>query len=82
MNQEQQPSSSRLVPLIGGLGILMVAAGIIVGTVQALRPAPELPAGGAPAIVLIAPQPGDTVDGAVPLHFTAGNRLQLGPMGW
>lgn len=75
---------SRLIPLIGGLGILMVAAGIVVGTVQALRPAPAtaLPDGGAPALAIVAPAAGDTVDSPVTLRFTAGDRLALGPMGW
>lgn len=81
-SEQQSGSSSPIVQMVAGLGILMVAAGIIVGTVQALRPGPELPADGAPALILLAPQTGDTIDGAIPLHFTAGDSLQLGGMGW
>lgn len=74
---------SRLVPLVGGLGILMIAAGIVVGTVQALRPEPEpTPAGNVPAIVVLAPQNGDTVEAPLELRFRAGDDLALGPMGW
>lgn len=80
MNQDQQ-QSSRLVPLIGGLGILMVAAGVIVGMVQALRVGP-VPVGGAPPLAILAPAPGDTVEAPVGLQFSAGSRLVLGPTGW
>lgn len=75
---------SRLLPLIGGLGILMVTAGIVVGTVQALRPAADEPlaVANAPALVILQPAAGDTVDAPLILRFTAGDRLALGPMGW
>lgn len=80
MEQERQ---SRLVPLVGGLGVLMVAAGIVIATVQALRPEPPpTAAGDVPAIVMLAPQPGDTVDAPIAVRFRAGERLALGPMGW
>ena len=74
---------SPLVTLVGGLGILMVAAGIIVATAQALRHEPETAAAGdVPSITLLAPQSGDTVDAPIPVRFRAGDRLALGTMGW
>lgn len=78
-----QEHGSRLVTLVGGLGMLMVAAGIVVATVQALRPdVPTTSAGDVPAITLLAPQSGDTVDAPITVRFRAGERLALGPMGW
>jgi hypothetical protein len=74
---------SRLVPLVGGLGIIMIAAGIVIATAQALRPAPATPAAGdVPAIVVLAPESGDSVDAPIAVRFRAGDRLALGPMGW
>ncbi len=74
------PASSRLVPVIGALGILMIAAGVLIGAVRALRSAPVTAE--APSLVVIAPAAGDTVTAPVALRFTAGNELELGPMGW
>ncbi len=81
--KQEAAQSSRLVPLIGGLGILMVGAGIVVGAVQALRPQPTdaVPAD-VPALTLLSPAVDDTVETPVPLRFTAGDRLELGGMGW
>lgn len=77
--QSETRRSSRLVPLVGALGVIMIAAGILIGAVNALRPEPGA---GAPSLVLIAPADGDTVASPVGLRFTAGNELSLGPMGW
>ena len=74
---------SRLVTIVGALGIIMVAAGLVVLTVRALTPDTEITAAGdVPRITLLAPQSGDTVGSPIPLHFTAGERLALGGMGW
>jgi hypothetical protein len=73
--------SSRLVTLVGGLGIFMVAAGILIGAVNMFGPRTDL-SSGVPSLVLIEPQAGDTVDSPVVLRFTAGNDLALGGMGW
>lgn len=79
----EKQGSSRLVTLVGGLGILMVAAGIVVATVQALRhDEVTTPPGDVPAIMLLAPESGDTVDAPIAVRFRAGERLALGPMGW
>lgn len=75
--------TSRLVPLVGAVGILMVAAGVVIGTVQTLRPvAGAAPGSDAPPVVLLSPTTGDTVASPIRLRFTAGDRLGLGPMGW
>ena len=71
--------TSRLVPFAGGLGILMVAVGVVIGAVQTLRP---VAGADAPALMLLSPSTGDTVASPVRLRFTAGDRLRLGPMGW
>src|SRR5690606_15722299 len=73
--------SSRLVTLVGALGIFMVAAGILIGAVNMFGPRTDLSLG-VPSLVVIAPQPGDTVDSPLVLRFTAGNDLSLGGMGW
>lgn len=73
-------STSRLVPVIGALGVIMIAAGVLIGAVRALRPAPDTVE--APSLVVIAPGAGDTVTAPIELRFTAGNDLALGPMGW
>lgn len=73
--------SSRLVTLVGGLGIFMVVAGILVGAVNMFGPRTDLSMG-VPSLVLIEPQAGDTVSSPVVLRFTAGNDLALGGMGW
>lgn len=73
--------SSRLVTLVGALGIFMVAAGILVGAINMFGARTDLSAG-VPALVLIEPQGGDTVAGPLVLRFTAGNDLTLGGMGW
>lgn len=76
-------NQSRLVTVVGGLGILMVVAGLVVLTVQAVTPEPEVTAAGdVPRITLLAPQSGDTVRSPIPVHFSAGDRLALGGMGW
>jgi len=73
--------SSRLVTLVGGLGIFMVAAGILIGAVTMFGPRTDLSTG-VPSLVLIEPQAGDTVGRPLVLRFTAGNELALGGMGW
>jgi hypothetical protein len=75
------PRSSRLVTLVGGLGIFMFAVGILIGAVNMFGPRTDL-SRGVPSIVLIEPQTGDTVSSPLMLRFTAGNELALGGMGW
>ena len=75
-------SASPLVRLVGALGILMVATGVVVAVVQALRPDARTEDGEIPAITLLAPLQGDTVSAPIIAHFRAGDRLELGPMGW
>ena len=75
-------SASPLVKLVGALGILMVATGVVVAMVQALRPDAGTAAGEIPAITLLTPQPGDSLSAPIIAHFRAGDRLELGPMGW
>lgn len=80
MTRQQE---SRLVRLVGGVGILMIAAAIVIATVQALRSEPPAtPASNVPGIVVVAPQNGDTVGAPLAVRFRAGDRLALGPMGW
>ena len=74
---------SRLVTIVGALGIIMVAAGLVVLIVQALTPEREVTAAAdVPRITLLAPQSGDTIRSPIPVHFSAGDRLALGAMGW
>ena len=79
----EKERGSQLVTLVGAVGAVMVVTGIVVAAVQALRPEPSSAAAGdVPAIEVIAPQPHDTVDAPIAVHFRAGDRLALGRMGW
>src|SRR5690606_7614772 len=75
------PRSSRLVTLVGGLGIFMFAVGILIGAVNMFGPRTDL-SRGVPSIVLIEPQTGDTVSSPLMLRFTAGNELAPRGPGW
>lgn len=73
-------STSRLVPVIGAFGVIMIAAGVLIGAVRALGPASVTAE--APSLVVIAPAAGDTVATPIELRFIAGDDLALGSMGW
>jgi len=74
-------SSSRLITLVAGLGIFMVAAGILVGAIDMFGPRTDLSLG-VPSLVVIEPGAGDTIASPAVIRFTAGNDLALGGMGW
>lgn len=79
----EKDRGSLLVSMVGGIGAVMVLAGVVVAAVHALRPEPSSAAAAdIPAIELLAPQPGDTVAAPIAVHFRAGDRLALGRMGW